>query len=60
MVQYILSLEDVRNNINSLDEQIIQLIVERYKCVKLAASFKKYQAHVADITRVQQVIDKVK
>lgn len=59
-MQHLLSLEDVRNNINQLDEQIIQLIAERYQCVKLAASFKKDQAHVADIARVQQVINKVK
>ena len=54
------SIEEVRNNINNIDEQIVQLIAQRGEFVKQAAKFKKDSDAVKAPKRVEEVINKVK
>ena len=54
------SIEEVRNNINNIDEQIVQLIAQRGEFVKQAAKFKKDSDDVKAPKRVEEVINKVK
>ena len=54
------SIEEVRNNINNIDEQIVKLIALRGEFVKQAAKFKKDSDDVKAPTRVEEVINKVK
>ena len=54
------SIEEVRNNINNIDEQIVKLIALRGKFVKQAAKFKKDSDAVKAPKRVEKVINKVK
>ena len=54
------SIEEVRNNINNIDEQIAKLIALRGEFVKQAAKFKKDSDDVKAPTRVEEVINKVK
>lgn len=53
------SLEQVRANIDRVDQQIVALIAERGAYVKQAAAFKKTTADVRAPQRVEQVIEKV-
>ena len=54
------SIEEVRNNINNIDEQIVKLIAQRSEFVKQAAKFKKDSDDVKAPERVEEVINKVK
>ena len=54
------SIDEVRNNINNIDEQIVKLIALRGEFVKQAAKFKKDSDDVKAPTRVEEVINKVK
>jgi isochorismate pyruvate lyase len=54
------SIESVRQAIDNIDSQLVELIAKRGKCVKAAAAFKKDQDAVRAPDRVQLVIDKVR
>lgn len=54
------SIEEVRAQIDQLDRQIVALLAERGKCVRLAAQFKKTEQDVKAPARVEQVISKVR
>jgi isochorismate pyruvate lyase len=52
-------LNDVRKNIDRLDEKIIKLISKRSGFVKQAGCFKTSEEGVKDTGRVEQVLDKI-
>jgi isochorismate pyruvate lyase len=54
------TLEEVRNNIDRLDQQIVTLLAERGRYVSQAARFKKHTDGVKAPQRVEQVIAKVR
>lgn len=54
------SIDEVRNNINNIDEQIVKLIALRGGFVTQAAKFKKDSDAVKAPKRVEEVILKVK
>ena len=54
------TLEQVRNNIDRLDQQIVTLLAERGRYVSQAARFKKDTDGVKAPQRVEQVIAKVR
>ena len=54
------SLEEVRENINRIDNEIIKLISERGNYVIQASSFKKNEADVKAPNRVEAVIANVR
>lgn len=54
------SLEDVRTNIDRIDNEIIRLIAERGTYVVQASAFKKDENGVKDTGRVEKVIAKVR
>lgn len=54
------SLEEVRTNIDRIDDEIIKLIAERGKFVVQASSFKKDEESVKDAERVEEVIAKIR
>lgn len=54
------TLEEVRNNIDRLDQQIVTLLAERGRYVSQAARFKKDTDSVKAPQRVEQVIAKVR
>ncbi len=54
------SLDDVRHNIDRIDNEIIKLIAERGAYVKQAAAFKKNEKAVRDSGRVEAVIARVR
>lgn len=54
------SLEEVRSNIDRIDNEIIKLIAERTEYVKQASSFKKSESGVKAPNRVEDVIKKVR
>ena len=54
------SLEEVRSNIDRIDNQIIKLIAERGSFVKQAPLFKKDSQDVKAPQRVEAVIQKVR
>jgi isochorismate pyruvate lyase len=54
------SLEEVRENIDRIDDSIIRLIAERTDYVKQAAAFKKSENGVKAPDRVEAVIKKVR
>lgn len=54
------SLEEVRSNIDRIDNEIIKLIAERTNYVMQASSFKKNENGVKDPKRVEAVIQKVR
>ena len=54
------SLEEVRENINRIDNEIIKLISERGKYVIQASSFKKNETDVKAPNRVEAVIANVR
>jgi len=54
------TLEEVRNNIDRLDQQIVTLLAERGRYVSQAARFKKDTDGVKAPQRVEQVITKVR
>lgn len=54
------SLDDVRSNIDRIDNEIIKLIAERTVYVKQAAKFKKSTNSVKAPKRVEAVIERVR
>lgn len=54
------SIEEVRKNINLIDEEIVKLMAKREHFVKQAAQFKKDTNDVKAPKRVEEVITKVK
>ena len=54
------SLEEVRANIDRIDDEIIKLIAERGTFVVQASAFKKDEEGVKDTGRVEKVIAKVR
>ncbi|MBQ9673544.1 MAG: chorismate mutase [Ruminococcus sp.] len=54
------SLDEVRSDIDRIDDEIIKLIAERTACVKQASSFKKSEDGVKAPNRVEAVIQKVR
>ena len=54
------SLEEVRENIDRIDNEIIRLIAERGTYVIQASQFKKDEDRVKDTGRVEKVISKVR
>ncbi|MCR4887843.1 MAG: chorismate mutase [Ruminococcus sp.] len=54
------SLDEVRSNIDRIDDQIIRLIAERTDYVKQASAFKKNEDGVKAPARVEAVIAKVR
>jgi Chorismate mutase len=54
------SLEEVRENIDRIDNEIIKLIAERGTYVKQASLFKKNEEGVKSPNRVEAVIQKVR
>ena len=53
------SLDEIRANIDKLDNEIVILLCKRGECVKQAARFKTTTAHIKDQQRLEQVIEKV-
>ncbi len=53
-------LNEVRENIDRIDNQIVKLIAERSYYVKQAANFKKDSEDVKAPNRVEMVIEKVR
>ena len=54
------SLEEVRSNIDRIDDAIIKLIAKRGGYVAQASKFKKNEEGVRDTSRVEKVIQKVR
>lgn len=54
------SLEEVRENIDRIDQDLIGLVAERSLFVDQAARFKKTESDVEAPKRVEQVITKVR
>ncbi len=54
------SLDEVRENIDRIDNNIIKLIAERGGYVAQASKFKKNEDGVRDTSRVEKVIQKVR
>lgn len=54
------NLEEVRAQIDRIDDEIIQKIAERRKYVSQASKFKKSEEGVKAPARVEQVIQKVR
>ena len=54
------SLEEVRSNIDAIDQKIVSLIAQRGGFVMQAARFKKTPEDVKAPQRVEQVISKVR
>ncbi len=54
------SLDEVRSNIDSIDDEIIKLIAQRGEYVTQAAAFKKSEDAVRDSSRVKAVIQNVR
>lgn len=54
------SLEEIRANIDRIDDEIIQKIAERGTFVSEASVFKKYEDSVKAPDRVEAVIHKVR
>lgn len=54
------TLQDIREQIDSIDQQIVRLLSERQKWVLAAGSLKKDEQAVRAPARVDQVIEKVR
>ena len=54
------TLDEVRANIDRIDDNIIKLIAERGTYVSQASKFKKNEDGVRDTSRVEKVIQKVR
>lgn len=53
-------LNEIRDNIDRIDNEIVKLVAERSSYVKQAAQFKKDTADVKAPNRVEAVIEKVR
>ncbi len=54
------TIEEVRENINRIDREIVELISQRSEFVRQAAKFKKTTEDVSATKRVEEVISKVR
>ena len=54
------NLEEVRDNVDHIDQQIVSLIAKRGAYVKQAAKFKNNKVEVQAPSRVSQIITKVR
>ncbi|MEN8906069.1 MAG: chorismate mutase [Clostridiales bacterium] len=54
------SIDEIRDNIDRIDNEIIKFIAERSTYVKQASKFKKDKQDVKSPKRVEQVIEKVR
>ena len=54
------SIEEVRENINRIDREMVELISQRSRYVAQAAKFKKTTQDVKAPSRVEEVISKVR
>lgn len=54
------SIEEVRDRIDKIDSELVNLIAQRAKCVKAAAAFKSDSSAVRATDRVAQVIAKAR
>jgi isochorismate pyruvate lyase len=54
------SLEDVRNEIDKIDEEIVKLIAKRSKLVKKAAKFKESVEEIKSDERINDVLNHVR
>lgn len=54
------TIEEVRNRIDQLDRELVNIITRRAECVKAAAAFKTDHSAIRAPDRVQQVIDRVR
>lgn len=53
------SLGEIRKNIDSIDMEIVSLLVRRGKYVQQAAKFKSNYSKIEDKKRIDEIIDKV-
>ena len=53
------SLDEIRKNIDSIDMEIVSLLVKRGKYVQQAAKFKIDYSSIEDKKRIDDIIDKV-
>ena len=53
------SLGEIRKNIDSIDMEIVSLLVRRGKYVQQAANFKSNYSMIEDKKRIDEIIDKV-
>ena len=53
------SLGEIRKNIDSIDKEIVSLLVRRGKYVQQAAKFKSNYSMIEDKKRIDEIIDKV-
>ncbi|NGX49676.1 MAG: hypothetical protein K940chlam5_01275 [Candidatus Anoxychlamydiales bacterium] len=53
----IMTLENLRNQIDEIDNQIIPLLEKR---LKLAKEIKKYKKEITDFNREKNILDKIK
>ena len=53
------SLGEIRKNIDSIDMEIVSLLVRRGKYVQQAAKFKSNYSNIEDKKRIDEIIDKV-
>lgn len=54
------SIEEVRDHIDKIDSELVNIIAQRAKCVKAAAAFKTDSSTVRAPDRVEQVIRKAR
>ena len=54
------NLNEVRNNIDTIDEQIVKLIAKRSEYVSQAANFKKTKEEVRAPERFEMIIEKMR
>ena len=54
------SLEEVRNEIDKIDEEIVKLIAQRSKYVKQAAKFKESVEEIKSDDRINDVLNHVR
>ncbi len=54
------SIEDVRQDIDRLDNQLVCLLAERQRCVQAAAGFKTDPGLIPAPERVRAVIERIK
>ena len=54
------TLDEVRSNIDLIDEKIIKLLAERSSYVSQAAKFKKTQSEVEAANRVEEVVTRIR
>jgi|TARA_B100000315_G_C14589647_1_gene594999 isochorismate pyruvate lyase len=54
------SIDEVREKIDRIDEEMVSLLVKRQKCIEIAALIKNDRSKVFDEGRIEDVVNKVK